>query len=219
MYPFYHLWFIPAFLFWILLSCFLRKSIKNYKTLILISFLISFIAYFFKIILIVSDLGVISNVVDFFNYTLRLHFFFFFVLGFYFKKIKLSKPNFSNYLSVFLFIISTIYLFYFPNKISSCITFFLGNLLFLKLILKLSTCNLMSRNRFLEWIGNNSMGIYLWHVIPILAVQFLLNFETNVQLSNLYFYFWCLISQIIFLLSYKNLNKVDFFKKYFFGIR
>ncbi len=106
-----------------------------------------------------------------------------------------------------------IYLFYNPNKIFSEVIYFVLNISLLLSVFKLILTKNNLRSVFLEWLGINSLGIYLWHVIPILLVKFIYGTD-----DLIFFYLLTFVLEILFIFSYKLLLKVDFVKRYIFGV-
>ena len=137
----------------------------------------------------------------------------FFVFGIIYKRLELKKPKIFDYILPLMCFLFVFYLFYNPNKISYIIIFFLFNSLLLSLTLKVSANNLISGNKTIEWVGVNSLAIYLWHVIPILLCKYIIGTE-NLAL----FYLATISLEMIFIIVYNYLLRIDFLRKYVFGM-
>ena len=103
-------------------------------------------------------------------------------------------------------------MFFHPEKIIKVILFFLFNSSLLFLAINLSIKEQLPRSKSIEWIGQNSMGIYLWHVIPILIIKY--NIDSKYKIS---YYFLSIFIQIIFLVVFYQATKIKFINKYLFG--
>ena len=214
IYPFYHLWFIPAFLSWIALTWILKKFNSNNLFLLVTALAISIItSVLSNFPWIYEGQGLVSSGLKLVLFTFRPYFYFFFVVGIFYKNIKLEKPKVMEYILPLATLILEVYLFYYPNKIIHVLNFFVLNFLLINLILKISANNLLPEYRKMEWIGLNSLAIYLWHVLPILASKFLVG--TN---RLLHFYICSIVLEFIFIWIYKQLIKIRFLKKYVFGM-
>src|SRR5690606_12346245 len=211
LFPYYHLWFIPAFLGWIILTWILLKLKIRNSWLLLISFLVSVGFYAIdKVPGWYMENGHARAILQFVLATLRPYYFFFFVLGLVLRKTLLPKPSFIEYFICALLFGVIVHLFFARKPVLSFIIFFLLNTVLLTLILKISVKNLAGKNSLLEWIGVNSMGIYLWHMIPILIAKSYKNTPAE-------FYLHAIVLQAAFLAAYYYLNKIAFIRKFFFG--
>jgi len=209
IYPYYHLWFIPGFLSWILLTWVLKKFKIRDKQLLVIAFVISLISILLKQLQTYQGIEIIKLLL----HTFRPQFYFFFVFGLIYRNIKLSRPKLLEYILPSTCFILVVYLFYNPNTLLSGVNFFLFNSLLLSLVLKVSFNNMIHESKTIEWIGLNSLAIYLWHVLPILICQFLIGTD-NLAL----FYLTTIFTEILFIVVYYYLLRIDILKKYVFGM-
>jgi len=214
IHPFYHLWYIPGFISWIVLTWCLKKLKLNNSVILLIALLISVISEILKCYPeIYKNYGIINSGIELILYTFRPYFYFFFVFGLLFKHLELKKPTMPEYIFPLLFFASVIFLFYNPNTVISVLNFFLFNSFLLSLILKISVNNLIPDNKNIEWIGINSLGIYLYHVIPILVCKSLIGIQNLV-----FFYTTVILLELVFIVAYIYISKIDFMRKYAFGL-
>lgn len=171
--PFYHLWFIPGFLRWIVLTWFFKKIKTKDSHLLVIGLLISVVSIVLKSYPeVYQDLNVLNSGIGLLLHTFRPYFYFFFVLGLVFKRLELTRPKIFEYILPLLGFAIVIYSFYSPNKLLSAVNFFLFNSFLLSLVLKISANNMIKESKTIEWIGLNSLAIYLWHLLPILICKY-----------------------------------------------
>lgn len=208
-----HLWFIPAFLSWIFLTWTLKKWKMSDQQILIISILLSLIFYVLKSVepcyAHIQNLGIL---IKSFILTFRPYFYIFFVIGMVYRNIILNKPiKIELFLPVILLIIQ-IFLFFLPNDILGGINFYLLNFFLLNAMLKIAKNEILPKSTIFEWLGINSLGIYLWHLIPIVVITSFFKFEIQ------YYYLVTTLSEFLFLLIYAMLLKNSFFKKYMFGL-
>ncbi|WP_341225317.1 acyltransferase family protein [uncultured Arcticibacterium sp.] len=214
LFPFYHLWFIPSFLSWVILTWFLKKLKTSDRLLLFIAFFISLVSILLKWYPeSYQDFGTLKSGITLIQNKYRPYFYFFFILGLAYRNIQLNKPTFSEYMLPFLGFIAVVTLYYFPNNPLSIFNFFLMNAVLLLVLMKLSSNKIIPRNKTLEWLGFNSLGIYLWHLFPILICKSVIGIE-----NSLMFYLAAICSEVIFIIGYNYLLKFDFLRKYAFGL-
>ncbi|WP_460218118.1 acyltransferase family protein [Psychroserpens sp. MEBiC05023] len=212
--PIYHLWYIPGLLSWIILSLsFKRLKISN-TFLLGIALIISIISFYLVYYPVTyQGFGIISTFTEAFLYTFRPYFYVFFVLGFVYRNLELNIPKTIDYVLPLVFFILVPVMYYAPNKALKIINFLLFNTFLIHLILKVVSNNALGRVQIIEWMGLNSLGLYLWHVIPILICKHYIGTENLV-----YYYTATILSVIAFIVLYKYLSRIQFLKTYFFGM-
>lgn len=214
VYPFFHFWYIPAFLSWVIMTWLFKKFKLSNQTIFLIALIISLISYLLKMIPeLYQNFGLLSSATNIVLYTFRPYFYLFFMLGVLYNNLQLNKPRIIEYILPIILFALVIILFYYPNKNLSVLNFFLFNASLINLVLKLAVNKMMLTFPFLEWIGLNSLGIYLWHMIPIMLCKSLIGKE-----NLIIYYFAAILLEFMFLLIYYYLLKINFIKKYFFGL-
>lgn len=212
--PFYHLWFIPGFLSWILLTWFLKKLFKNYNIILLLGILISIIfMILYQYPLTYKHISFLNKIFPILIPTFRPHFYVFFLIGISYRNKIIRKPRVIEIIAPLIFLGLVVYLFFNNILILSILNFFLLNFLILNLCLKLALTNSLLEFKSIQWLGINSLGLYLWHVIPILISTYLIGTESLIK-----FYLVTIILEVLFIILYKILFKVNFFKKYIFGM-
>lgn len=212
--PYYHLWFIPAFFSWILLSWGMSKARFSGQRVILGAIIISVPAQILATYPeILSRYTLDSETFREIFYTLRPYNYIYFVAGMLLRKKNLPVPGLKNYLLVLSGLSVVFYLFYNPDRTLTMFNAWFFNLILLLLVIQLASNNKIKRIRTLEWLGVNSLAIYLWHVLPLFYAKILTD-ENN----ELIFYPLMLLLNSVLLVFYYYSSKLSFFKKYIYGL-
>ena len=149
-----------------------------------------------------------------FNHVFRLQYYFYFVFGFYLVNKNFQKTFLTDFAKIrigflILFILNGILFYNFSLKISP-ILFLLQNILLAGIIVNFISLQSFSHETLI-WLGKNSLGIYLWHVIPIIVGWTFIN--------NLFLYYGVTMGLLIISgFLYYFLVKFAFFRTYFFGL-
>ncbi|OXB05066.1 acyltransferase family protein [Flavobacterium pectinovorum] len=214
IYPFYHLWFIPGFLSWILLTWLFKKLFTNYNIILILGLLISItFIILYKYSSIYTQIPFLNRIFSILIYTFRPYFYIFFLIGISYRNKTIKKLRLIEIITPFIFLGLVVYLFFYDSVILSILNFFLLNLSILNLCLKLALTDSLFESKSIQWLGINSLGIYLWHVLPILISKYLVGTQSLIK-----FYLITIILEVLFIILYKILVKVNFFKKYIFGM-
>lgn len=170
--PWYHLWFIPAYVLYISLIK-LQLNMKIPILLILIFSLIT--SLFFKLENLTIENSLIKELFHIITYTFRLENFFYFSLGLTLRNTSFNLKSFPYFPILLLLITSFAWkflLFKSGNIILDNIIYYTLNISFVFLMLKI-----ISRERtpykcsILQFIGQNSLGFYLWHMIFVILIS------------------------------------------------
>jgi fucose 4-O-acetylase-like acetyltransferase len=170
VYTFYHLWFVPAFLFFVFICwLFLKTKLPVWYLLILAVFVhIMLIILRFKVQLTPESLRVIRQLLFFFYFSLAL------CLKYYAVNIK------TSYLSIILCIsvVFNFYFFYHHIAVFSDInTLILNSSLAILLLTNLKNIAIPFTS-FFSWFGVNSLAVYLWHIFPkLISIEILTKFN------------------------------------------
>jgi fucose 4-O-acetylase-like acetyltransferase len=210
LFPYYHLWYVPAILLYIFSAWLLVRLKLPLKILVVIALLVSAMCYYFG-----PALSDSSNIVArFVVITVRPQNFFFFCLGMVVKNYR----NIGNWRTAGLAVAAVLaalaygYCFSVPIQWLSALAFFAMNTTLILLLVKGIINDRLPRSTFVEWLGINSLPVYLWHMIPVLFVMHFISPE--IQLYT--FYGVCLIAEVAFiriikvLTFFKSLNKLAF---------
>lgn len=214
VYPFYHLWFIPAFLSWVAVTWFLKKAGISHIFMLAIAFVISVtslsLSYYPELY---QEYRIINAGIKLVLHTFRPYFLFFFVLGSVLKHLELKRPRRMEYILPLLGLFLAGYLFYNPMKVLSIFNFYFLNIILLTLVVKMAANSMIRDVQSMEWVGVHSLAIYLWHVLPIFIGKFAVGTE------NLWLYYGTTIClEVVFILSYNYLLRYSFLRKYVFGM-
>jgi fucose 4-O-acetylase-like acetyltransferase len=214
LFPFYHLWFIPGFISWLLMVRYLGRSKLLMSNIFIISLLLSLVAYIFvKNIFSISFIHSENILIKFLHETIRPYYFVFFVLGIWIKEIKsrIETIGLSN-----IIILSLVTYFGYvatSDRIAISVLYYLFNFTLIAFVLVKAARDSFPSARWIEWLGVNSMGVYLWHVFPIIVIKY---FFSN--LDNLQYYLMMAFSISIFFFGYYFLNRIKVVRKLFFGL-
>ncbi|MGF7038068.1 acyltransferase family protein [Mucilaginibacter lappiensis] len=210
--PYYHLWFIPAFLSWVFITWLSEKLKIGIKGLLVFSgvvslgfLILSYYPAFYK------SPPALNKALDLLLGTFKPQFYVFFVFGIYLRNHPVK--NKLMHFVVLASFIGVVILFFYPNKIFGIILFFLFNLSFLNLLTAKARENFFPHVKSIQWLGVNSLAIYLWHVVPIILVTKLVG--TN---NLLLFYGVTVTAEVIFILIIAQISKIKSINKYVFGM-
>ena len=184
IFPVSHLWFIiDLFIFIIILWFCIRKNISN-KILFSLLIPLAIIPLTIRYLNLTSPGELVYNIIS----VHRPDFFIFFVLGFVIRNNVSVKKFITNHLNPIVFIIillivfRVIYFFMIDELFSSVfysIDFYLLNIVLIACIfgvfLKYPSISHLQLKIFswLQWIGRNSLGVYLYSGVIVMALRFL----------------------------------------------
>lgn len=214
VYPFYHLWFIPAFLSWVVITWLFKKTGIQHSVMLAIAFVISVVSLTLSFYPeLYQEYRIINAGIKLVLHTFRPYFLFFFVLGFVLKHKELNRPGWLACLLPLLGLCVAGYLFYNPVKELSIFNFYFLNIVLLILAVQVASNGMIREVISMEWIGIHSLAIYLWHVLPIFIAKY------AVGIDNLWLYYGTAIClEIVFIIAYKYLLRYPFLRKYVFGM-
>lgn len=213
IFPYHHLWFIPAYLGWIGGTLLLKRFGLRSHFLLLISLLLSFLFYPVDHELVFLQwIPSGGSVLHYIGRTFHVQFFFFFVLGFVGFKEQSTFPLRLNL--VFLFLLFWLYSFTFANEIwlAAAPVYFLFNFTFIQVFFQLMRENKLFRLKPLSLIGMNSLPIYLWHIFPIVYAGLIFP-----DLTDFKFYTLAALLEGLLILIIIALTRVKAVQKYLFG--
>lgn len=210
--PWYHLWFIPAFISYNLLLQALLKLKINSLLIIIFALIITIVL---TTVNMESNNTFLTKSYDIFDYTFRFENFLFFAIGNAIRNLKTYKPSTlqKDLLSVFLLIgILSLVLNFYTREISLK----LFSLLSINIPAILVTINYFQNTRknhskILEFIGVNSLGFYLWHMV------FVTLFKDLFKDSTLLLYIFNTFGFFFLFFAIKGLSRSKILGKYFLG--
>ncbi len=170
--PYFHLWFVPSLMLWMMLTRFLYKNVgssaKRFWWVIFVSFLFYGISHWVDF----DSLPRYFSPLDGFQSIYRLQYWIFFVWGVFLRQnlqwLSPIKGMRWIYPAYFLFVIGN---FYWNHWSLEWMFFFVANVL---LLFQLA-CDVYSYkgsgSAVLNWLGLESMGIYLWHYACTMLIR------------------------------------------------
>ena len=165
LYPYYHLWFIPAMLLYIVFI----KSVYSSQLLKVISFIVSFafcVLYMTKVSLFNSDS--VANVMMLLGDKRYYSYYFYFFLG----HILALNSSFKFIKVVLLvFFVSPLGYIFNSNMVVRGIFNVISNSCLIYGVFYLVSSSRQLEVSILSRIGRVTLPIYLWHVLPIIAAK------------------------------------------------
>ncbi len=166
-FPYYHLWYVPALFLMICIVYIVSKTCLSEYAKITFLLIISLLTYN------LSNAFPIQLPI-----VIRVSYFFFFLVGIFLKRYCSQKDfNSINYISLIgvLFMICTVIVLFFlhHNPRDFYVTYLLLPFnLYLCCFIILPVMNRgHSYSKVLRFMGNKSLHIYLWHVVPIFFLK------------------------------------------------
>jgi acyltransferase len=208
--PFYHLWYIPTFLLFVVLSVTLFKR-WNRHFVLGIAVLVSCFFYFMnKNGILENGTGVFSILIN----TFRMQYWMFFVWGSYCKDWKLKLPSNLLKASFIMYVLVLVIHWFTPSFLLAILIFIPLNAWIMMAIPQLCCNENFNAPRWLVWCGEQTLGIYLWHMIPILLIK-----HHAASLSPLAYYLWTIgaVGLLFYLIHLSS--RIRFFRVWFLGIR
>ncbi|HEJ8022416.1 TPA: acyltransferase family protein [Serratia liquefaciens] len=207
LYPYYHLWYIPAVIIFVFYTLIIYKNKFSLGLFMFLSIVISIFWYCYADVM-EDKYAVLKFIGD-----KRFYYYYsFFLLGFCISDWKL---RFKPMLFLPVTLASGVLSYYVANEtlIDAGLWFvFNGSLIFM--LIGLCKDFDLKKENILVKMGQVSLPIYLWHVIPIIVFGMLL--DTN----SIEFYVFIVISISIMILGFIALRgKTRFLDYYFYGER
>ncbi|BDD43200.1 hypothetical protein GUT189_15330 [Streptococcus ruminantium] len=206
--PWYHLWYIPAFISYLVITKIVLSKFKIKEAFILLGIVAI-------ILLIATQYARFSTNVNFlkkFFLVFQFDLYIYFYLGMLIRmknSINTCKEKISKYL-IGIVIISLLIragMFFMKGYLTevSSAYYLLINIPLLLVIVLNSTCE--TKTNILVKIGQNSLPIYLWHIIFILLVKYLLHITGYNPNGTLFVILSCLLNCLfIYFVTRKKLT-------------
>jgi len=212
--PYNHLWFIAAYFTWVLFTWIAARLKTPLPVLLIIAAVFVFIIYYLKKNPIWDTTQPQSALYSGLLFTIyRPHLYIYFVAGMLLRSKNISlKPAIGLPITLVLFaaVLASYWLrFSYINWL-----LYAFNLSLLLLMAGVIQKSLLPRSKPLEWIGSNSMGVYLWHMVPL---YYLSVYATS--MNTWLYYVICIVASLIFGLFIYFLTKIRFINRYIFGMQ
>lgn len=210
--PYYHLWFIPAFLAWIFLTWGVKKMGLSQQTFFLLALAVTLFSSYLQYSSYFSS----NELGHTLFYTFRPYLYLYFAMGVCYQQLTLQKPLVFIYLCPVFTFLMICYLFY-HSLPSHSLLLAIGSLLLssssIYLLLKCSVRNALPFIQMIEWIGSHSLFFYLWHVVPIILSAHLFS-----KAYSVYYGLTILGLELLLIPIYKLLMRSHFLKRYVLGL-
>lgn len=213
-FPFYHLWFIPGFLTWVILARWIGRSEYFSNYFLFTAAILSFVTYVIsKNIYTIDFIHQYKNSIRFMDETIRPYYFIFFVFGIKFKEIMAWFDGLGRRI-IFTFLLIGLLMFNLSSvDVLKSILYYFFNFVLISWILYNIERGYFPSVYWIEWLGINSMGIYLWHVMPIIIIKYFFNFT-----DMLVYYSLMALALAGFFVAYFFLNRFKLFRRVLFGL-
>lgn len=189
MKPYFHLWFVPSLLLWMSLTRFLFKNVRSSAKRLWWVVFVSFLFYGLSHWVDFDELPSYYSPLDGFQSIYRLQYWIFFIWGVFLRQnshwlapIKGMRWIYPVY---FLLVIGN---FYWNHWTLDWMFFFIANVM---LLFQVTVDVYQYRGqgvRVLNWLGMESMGIYLWHYACTMLIKFWVGTE-----NMLHYYAWNIV--------------------------
>lgn len=192
--PFYHLWYIPAFIIYIFT---IRSLLKMFnQNTLAVFFIIVLLSFLGKYLNVYRDSSTIIHLLD---YDIRLYNILFLFLG------MLINDKWSYINKSFLYLFSLLALipvmFFLQNTIYYTILWYVLNIgLCFAVAATIKILPNIKNNTF-EYLGKNTLSIYLWHVIGILIAK-------KLSTNNVQYYVISVVLTVFIIISLNLVDKI-----------
>lgn len=206
--PYYHLWYILGFISYIIITWILLKLKFNNAMLLAVTLAIGIVS---KLRLYDFDNPIMIRVVNLIRYDFRLYNLFFFILGMYLKQLmdKMEKSKiilpFMGAWTALAWILN-LFLFYNMTTEWKQLLYYGLNIPMCVVVLLLCKKECFPRWKMFEYIGQQSLFFYLWHVIPILLAVKIVGSKQGILYYGLCIVFLVGLYALIYYRSYRCLK-------------
>ncbi|MDR3705886.1 MAG: acyltransferase family protein [Paludibacteraceae bacterium] len=172
--PYYHLWFVCGLLSWMFTTWFAKRLGLSLGKLFVISAVVSVL--WLVMMKYNLDSGVQQPVLkvirDFFYYAYRPQHYVFFVGGLYLKEHPITLSNKVCISLILVGFAGRVALYYYQSQpVLFILNYFELNVALVLFLFKKAMQQPWFNSKLLQWLGINSFGVYLWHIIPLLTVH------------------------------------------------
>lgn len=201
LYPYYHLWYIPA----VILFVFYTRVLEESSGLVYVLLCLIFVGLTILFSGYSSDISDVEEL-KFLGDKRFYYFFTYFYMGYL---ISIGKININTYILSFFFVVGILIYSLSGSKFDVGLGEFIANSSLI--LIAIPVMSRVGGIGFLSKIGKNSLPIYLWHVLPFLALK-----HIGMELSHYYIVSFVFFSVFIYLTIRLN-GKNKWLNRYFYG--
>ena len=191
--PYFHLWFVPSLLLWMLLTRFLYHRVRSSAQRLWWVFGVSFVFYGISHWVDFDSLPGYFAPLDGFQSIYRMQYWIFFVWGVFLKQHgQWLRPIAAMKWIYPAYFLAVVVQFYWQQWAMGMMIFFIANLLLLFQVASGIAQYQGKGKAWLNFLGRESMGIYLWHYVCTMLIKF------EIGTQNLFHYYWANVLGLIF---------------------
>jgi fucose 4-O-acetylase-like acetyltransferase len=211
--PYYHLWYISAFFSWVCFTFLLLKMKLNKSWILLLGFCISFFFYLLEYKIIIPESHFLKQINEIIIHTFRPYFYVYFVLGIFLRKSQPLITLNNNLLLILLLGLAQAFVIVYPSEYVNIGINLAFNAVLLHLMITLSLADRLPHMKVIEWLGVNSLPVYLWHLVPVLLLKLA---SERLELNT--FYLYCFFSELFLIITIFFLSRSAIINRYVFGM-
>ena len=187
--PYFHLWFVPSLLLWMALTRFLFKNVRSSAKRLWWVVFVSFLFYGLSHWVDFDELPSYYSPLDGFQSIYRLQYWIFFIWGVFLRQNRNWLAPIKGMRWIYpLYFLLVIGNFYWNHWILDWMFFFIANVMLLFQV-AVDVYQYKGQGvRVLNWLGMESMGIYLWHYACTMLIKFWVGIE-----NILHYYAWNIV--------------------------
>ena len=171
--PYFHLWFIPSLLLWMILTQFLYKRVKSSARRLWWVFGVSFLFFGISHWVDFDELPSYYAPLDGFQSIYRLQYWIFFAWGVFLKQnVEWLRPMKGMRWIYPIYLTVVLWNFYSHQWALEMMVFFVANILLSFQIASDFHLYKGTGWRVFNWMGVESMGVYLWHYVCTMLIKF-----------------------------------------------
>ncbi len=217
MIAFYPFWYVPGLLLYVLVTWLLLKLKIALKIIMLLALTGSCCAFPFNALLGAQYTPRVSFHIQMVFECFKPNYYFFFTLGMFLRTLPSFKKATNIFVAAVSFLLFLADIFAFYNK---GIYLILPTFYFLNICLIILSTAAIRKTYFpvikiIQWLGKNSLAIYLWHALPLVLLATLLN---TGKITFTQYYLYAILSQFTVIATIAVASRIRVINKYLFGV-
>lgn len=217
MIAFYPFWYVPGLLFYILLTWLLLKINVNFKIIVTLALIASACTFPFNALVDAQHAPEVYFPFKVILEGLKPNYYIFFVWAMYLQNTKdFKKAQVLGLIGFAALLFATdTYSFYQKNIFLLISTFYGLNMCLIFLMIGAANKTFFPVVKPIEWLGKNSLGIYLWHALPLILLTVALDAG---KFSLLTYFLLAVLAECLVVLAVFAGSRVQIIKKYLLGM-